>query len=166
MIASCLAMSAVVKESSTERIIARRKVQMCLLNITSFLIAIYFYVRHNSFCEPGGEFNTTFLSLRHFGHFLRDISVICLTVVWKLTVTVFISLYFQRFWPKWLSFFSVIQKHSGLWPKKNRFNIEINAALCSLLYGYQLCRHETVSLESCCLSKNHPSVIAVHQNFL
>jgi len=38
--------------------------------------------------------------LRHFGHFLlrhfshRNISVICLTVVLKLTVVVFISLYF------------------------------------------------------------------------
>jgi len=44
--------------------------------------------------------------LRHFGHFLLrhcghwNISVVCLTVVSKLAVTVFISLYFQTFWPK------------------------------------------------------------------
>jgi len=41
--------------------------------------------------------------LRQIGHW--NISVICLTVVVKLTVTVFISLCFQTFWPKWLLFF-------------------------------------------------------------
>jgi len=30
--------------------------------------------------------------------------VICLTVALKLTVAVFINLYFHRFWPKWLNF--------------------------------------------------------------
>jgi len=47
-------------------------------------------------------------SLRNLGH--RDISVICLTVVWKLAATMFISLYFQTFWPKWLNFFRSFQK--------------------------------------------------------
>jgi len=47
-----------------------------------------------------------------------DISVICLTVVLRLTITVFISLYFQAFRPKWLNFFRSSQKHFGLWPKK------------------------------------------------
>ena len=37
--------------------------------------------------------------------FRCDISVICLTVVLKLAVTVFIILYFQTFWPNWLNFF-------------------------------------------------------------
>ena len=54
--------------------------------------------------------------LRHFGHW--DISVICLAVVSKLTVTMFIILYFQTFWLKWLDFFQSFQKHFGLWPKK------------------------------------------------
>ena len=34
--------------------------------------------------------------------FCWDISVICLTVVSKLATKVFISLYFQTLWPKWL----------------------------------------------------------------
>ena len=33
----------------------------------------------------------------------------------------FISLYFQTFWPKWLNFFRSFQKHIGLWPKKKQF---------------------------------------------
>jgi len=37
--------------------------------------------------------------------FCWDISVNCLTVVLKLAVTVFISVYFKTFWPKWLNFF-------------------------------------------------------------
>jgi len=47
-----------------------------------------------------------FFLLRHFSHFCWDILVICLTVVSKLAITMFISLYFQTFWPKWLNFFS------------------------------------------------------------
>jgi len=43
----------------------------------------------------------TFL-LWHFGHW--DILVICLTVLSKLAVTVFIRLYFQIFRPKWIKF--------------------------------------------------------------
>jgi len=43
------------------------------------------------------------LLLRHFG--LWDMPVICLTVVSKFAVMVFISLYFQTFWPNWLNFF-------------------------------------------------------------
>jgi len=55
------------------------------------------------------------LLVRYFGHW--DISVICLTAVSKLAVTVFFSLYFQTFWPKWLNFFRSFQNHFGLWPK-------------------------------------------------
>jgi len=57
-----------------------------------------------------------FFSLRHFGHFLLshfghwNISVISLTVVLNLAITVFVSRYFQTFWPKRLNFFSVISK--------------------------------------------------------
>jgi len=42
--------------------------------------------------------------------FSWDISVICLTVVPKLTVTVFISLHFRTFWRKFDLIFSVISK--------------------------------------------------------
>jgi len=38
----------------------------------------------------------------------------------KLTLTVFISLYFHTFWPKWLNFFRSFQNHLYLWLKKNR----------------------------------------------
>ena len=48
-----------------------------------------------------------------------DISVIYVTIISKLTVTVFVSLYFQRFWPKWHNFFLSFQKHFDPWPKKN-----------------------------------------------
>jgi len=69
---------------------------------------------------PGCFFAETFRSflLTHFGHW--NISVICLTVVLKLTITVFFSLYFQTFWPKWLNFFRSFQKRFGLWPKNHR----------------------------------------------
>ena len=61
-----------------------------------------------------------FFSLKHFGHFLLrhfgywNISVICLTVVWKLAVAVFISLYFLTFSPSHRNhlIFSVIWKSS------------------------------------------------------
>jgi len=56
----------------------------------------------------------TFWSLRHFGHFSR-------TVLLKSAVTVHFNLYFQTLWPKWLNFFWSLQKHFGLWPKKNSF---------------------------------------------
>jgi len=32
---------------------------------------------------------------------------------------VFFSLYFQRFWPKWLNFFLSFQKRFGIWLKKH-----------------------------------------------
>ena len=44
--------------------------------------------------------------------FRWNILVICLTVVLKLAITVFSSLYFQTFWPKWLNFFQSFQKPS------------------------------------------------------
>ena len=47
-----------------------------------------------------------------------DISDICLTVTLKLAIAVFISLYFQSFWPKWPNFFRPFQKNYCLWPKK------------------------------------------------
>ena len=70
-----------------------------------------------------------FFSLRRFvflvSHFgLWNISAICLRVVLKLTATMFITLYFQTFWPKLLNFFQSFQKHFGLWPKKTgRINV-------------------------------------------
>jgi len=56
-------------------------------------------------------FAETFWSLNHFGYLSHSYI--------KLTATVFFSLYFQTFWPKWLNFFQSLQKHFGLWPKKN-----------------------------------------------
>ena len=52
--------------------------------------------------------------------FYWDISVICLTVVIKLTIAV----HFQTFWPKWLNFFRLFQKHIGLWPKKTSYEVK------------------------------------------
>ena len=40
---------------------------------------------------------------------VTDISVVCLTVVLKFAITVFIRLHFQKFWPKW-SFFRSLKK--------------------------------------------------------
>ena len=55
------------------------------------------------------------LLLRHFG--LWDMPVICLTVVSKFAVMVFVSLYFQTFWPNWLNFFCHFKNICGR--KKN-----------------------------------------------
>ena len=49
-----------------------------------------------------------------------DILVICLTIISKLAVTVFVSLYFHRFWPKCHNFFRSFQKHFDPWPKKTQ----------------------------------------------
>ena len=59
-------------------------------------------------CLSCNAFKPVFFSLRHLGH--RNIAVICLTVVLKLAVAVFIGLYFQTFWSKWFTFFLVISK--------------------------------------------------------
>jgi len=62
-----------------------------------------------------------FYSLRHFGHW--NISLICLTVLFKLAVTVFFSLYFQTFWPWWLNFSSHFKIISVYDQKKNRIPV-------------------------------------------
>jgi len=54
--------------------------------------------------------------LGHFGHL--DVSVICLTVVLKLAEAVFISLYFQTFWPKWVNFSGYLENISDSDRKK------------------------------------------------
>jgi len=59
----------------------------------------------------------SFFYWKHFGNW--NISVICLTVVSKLAVAVFISLYFQTFWPKWLIFFGHF-KNISVYDQKNR----------------------------------------------
>jgi len=81
-------------------------------------------------------FAETFRSflLRHFGHW--NISVICLTVVLKLTITVFFSLYFETFWPKWLNFFRSFQKRSGLWPKNNSAQWSVAVLYKGTLQGF------------------------------
>ena len=64
--------------------------------------------------------------LRHFGRW--DISVICLILVSKLAITVFISLYFQTFWPKWPNFFrsfgKTFRSMTEKWPKTTQLQTE------------------------------------------
>jgi len=66
--------------------------------------------------------------LRHFGHW--KISVICLTVVLKLTITLFFSMYFLTFWPKWLNFFWSFQKRFSLWLKNDKKNSSDETSGC------------------------------------
>jgi len=82
-------------------------------------------------------FAETFRSflLRHFGHW--NISVTCLTVVLKLAITVFFSLYFQKFGPKWFNFFRPFQKCFSLWPKK----IALHVPQCLELWAKFLGTH-------------------------
>jgi len=35
----------------------RIKYQLLAVNVTSFALAIYFFIRHNSYCEPGGNYD-------------------------------------------------------------------------------------------------------------
>jgi len=65
--------------------------------------------------------------------FRWDISVICLTVVLKLAVTVFISPYFQTFWPNWLNFFRSFKKMRSM-IEKNRFKQFTNPLFFRCLY--------------------------------
>jgi len=88
-----------------------------------------------------------FFSPRHFGHIWWYILVAetfwsFVSVVLKLTVTVFFSLYFQTFWPKRLYFFRSFQNQFGLWPKKNRS------------VQHTICRHSLPVFWSWKLSKN------------
>ena len=61
--------------------------------------------------------------------FRWNISVICLTIVLKLTVTVFFNLYIQTLWPKWLNMFRSFQRRFGVWPQTT----ELNAFVCYVL---------------------------------
>ena len=48
-----------------------------------------------------------------------NISVICFTAVLQLATTVFFSIYFQTFWPKWLKFFVILETlQSNDWKKQ------------------------------------------------
>ena len=70
-------------------------------------------VKHVIFCWD----ILVMILLRNFG--LWDILVICITAVSKPTITVFISLYFQTFWPKQLNCFLVNSKTFRSMTKKN-----------------------------------------------
>jgi len=70
---------------------------------------------HRSFLQTCFFFTETFWSLFCRDIFVTDISVICLAVVSKLTI----SVYFQTFWPKWPNFFWSFQRRFGVWPKKH-----------------------------------------------
>jgi len=55
-----------------------------------------------------------------FWSFLPETFWSFVSVLSKLAITVFISLYFQTFWLNWLNFFQSFQKHFSPWLKKNR----------------------------------------------
>jgi len=80
---------------------------------------------HKENCKPAIK-TALFFLLRHFCDFLMwqfghwNVSVICPTVVLKLAITAFFSLYFQTFWPKWLNFFQSFQNHFHLSLKKTQ----------------------------------------------
>lgn len=58
--------------SSTERKSLRFKRTLLFINIVSFWFAAYFFLRHNSYCEPGGIFLQFFCGLSIiFSHFNR-----------------------------------------------------------------------------------------------
>jgi len=89
-----------------------------MLNVHFGQIQYFFKVLKTSF-EIQYFFNNFRAPWEHC-FFRWNISVVCLTVVLKLAIKVFFSLYFETFWPKWLCFFRPFQKRFGLWPKKNR----------------------------------------------
>jgi len=89
--------------------------------------------RHTPTC-----FGCLFFSLKHFGHLSQS----CI----KTRRTVFIYLYFQTFWPKWLNFFQSFQKGFGLWPKKRTWAVAADGIYCfqlstliaTVIWNYQL----------------------------
>ena len=92
----------------------------CCLNLFYFAIFSYcynlFFFRWNIpviFCW----------NMFDVGHW--NISVICLTVVQKLTITVVFSPYFQTLWPKWLRlfFFGHFKNVSVAYDRKNRIQV-------------------------------------------
>jgi len=55
---------------------------------------------------------TCFFSLKHFGHLFHG----CIKA---RRIKVFLSMYFQTFWPEWLNFFRSFRKRFGPWPKNS-----------------------------------------------
>ena len=53
---------------------------------------------------------------------ITEVFQLFVSVVSKLTVAVFISLYFKIFWPKWLNFFQSFQKHFDLYWKNSAYD--------------------------------------------
>lgn len=41
----------------------RLKYQLLAINMVSFALAGYFFIRHNLYCEPGGKFYTVYMYL-------------------------------------------------------------------------------------------------------
>ena len=80
--------------------------------------------------------NLVFFFAEIFRSFLAEtfcywnISIICLTVVLKLALKVFISLHFQTFWLKLLNF----SKRFGLWPRNNQ-----SATVSVIFYSTNKC---------------------------
>ena len=81
------------------------------------------------------SFSETFRSFLLSNFVYWNISVICFIVVLKLTVAVFISLYFQTFWLKWLNFFWSFQNRFGISPKKKIGKTNLSA-IVYLTHGW------------------------------
>jgi len=90
--------------------------------------------------------------------FRWNISVVYLTVALKLTKTLFFSLYFQTFWPKWLNFFSVISKtFRSMTEKKQTWT------LCRSILTPTFYRYGVLWLMNLCKGKSRNNFYATEQ---
>lgn len=58
MILTCLMLKYSIKSTAIDkfdRYSIRMKTRLLILNVLSFTIAGYFFIRHNEYCEPGSE---------------------------------------------------------------------------------------------------------------
>ena len=60
MISACLVNYATVIKTHREVKSKQTKFIALIVNITAFVISLYFYFRHNYYCEPGGNENFVF----------------------------------------------------------------------------------------------------------
>ena len=55
MLFTCILHSIIVQQTSVAKISKRRKLLAFFVNIASFGISLYYFFRHNFYCEDGGE---------------------------------------------------------------------------------------------------------------
>ena len=119
------------------------------------LLSIDFHIKGILFWAKRLELSSAQNYSAQLGLFFRwNISVICLTVVLKLAIAVFISLYFQTFWPNWLNFVRPFQNIFGLWRKNTQ-------VLRHSLLQSEKSRHQTTLLMQFIL-KNACETLRVH----